>query len=173
VTAAGVVVGALCVVIVGVVALREAFPAEFSGVMLPLRDPRRRPTLREWRESLLATAIVDGLTEDSWLSVCWSCLAYRVRTRVVTLVELAGERLGLVESADSLAAWWSESVTYPLRLARAQRYVPRHSRDILYRDVLWRARWASWDTQFWPCLATTGDAYGTVDESTSFASYTQ
>jgi hypothetical protein len=163
------VVGTLCVIVVGVVALREAFPPD---LMPTTRDPRRRFTPREWRESLLATAIVEGLTEDSWLRVCWSCLTYRAQTRVLTLVERVGDRLGIIESATDLARWWAESVTYREALARALTYSPRHSRDVLYRDVLWRCRWAQWDTQFWPCLATSGDAYATVDESTCDASYT-
>lgn len=116
------------------------------------------------------------------LVVCWSCLRDRTLRFVETSVTRLTDRVGIIESHDRLSAWWSHHVTYAGELARYEAYVPRHSYELRQtpRTVEqrieaagWRLRWASYDTQFWPCLATDGSAYSTVDVSTSIESFSR
>ncbi len=58
----------------------------------------------------------------------------------------------IIESQSSFAAWWAEQAENERRLA----YRSRHQRTAM--PTGWRVRWASYPTQWWPTLATSGDA---------------
>jgi hypothetical protein len=137
-----------------------------------------RPLLTTPRLAYAVDAALRG--QPALLSVCWSCLAQAVATHVGRGVERLGDRLGIIEPHDRLSEWWNHHVSYTRELARYASYRPRHSyerwqnpetiEDRL-RGAGWRLRWAEYDTQFWPTLATRGDAYDTVDSTTSLESY--
>lgn len=58
----------------------------------------------------------------------------------------------IIESQSSFAAWWAEQAENERRLA----YRSRHQHATMPID--WKIRWASYPTQWWPTLATSGDA---------------
>lgn len=71
-------------------------------------------------------------------------LAVRIYARLSSITVL--------ESRESFETWWAEQAVNERR--RAHR--GRHERATMPID--WKTRWASYPTQWWPTLATSGDA---------------
>lgn len=90
----------------------------------------------------------------------------RLRRLSATLWRRAADWVA-TESQAEFQVWWR---TYE-RTRRSFAYRPRHSRDDMYSKMSWRVGWSHWDTQFWPTLVTTGNAYDLVDDTTSVESY--
>jgi hypothetical protein len=137
-----------------------------------------RPVVRPPQVAYAVHAALRG--QPLLLVVCWSCLVYAIVSGTDRAVRRLGDRLGVIESHDRLSEWWNHHVHTTRELARYNSYKPRHSYERwqnpeTIEDRLasagWRLRWAEYDTQFWPLLATRGDAYDTVDQSTSLESY--
>jgi hypothetical protein len=69
-------------------------------------------------------------------------------------------KISIMESDESFARWWEDTwaTAWPS-------FQPgRHRREMLTLDPGWRSRWADFDTQGWPTLATAGNAWDTLGE---------
>lgn len=62
----------------------------------------------------------------------------------------------LHESDESFAMWWSDTMSAERK--RLETTKGRHRYDVLSLDESWRTRWAKYDTQWWPTVATDGNA---------------
>lgn len=61
----------------------------------------------------------------------------------------------IIEDSESLGLWWAKTELQTKRRA----YKPKHYRKDLLETGDYRLYWASYDTQAWPTLATTGNAW--------------
>lgn len=61
----------------------------------------------------------------------------------------------IIEDADSFNMWWETTAVN----ARKRVYHGRRRYDEKINDYDWRNRWATHNTQAWPTLATSGNAY--------------
>jgi len=136
------------------------------------------PLIRTPDVAYAITAALRG--QPLLLNLCWSCVWQRVVAWVDARLSRLGDRLSPIESHDHLSEWWDHHVSYNRELTRYNSYRPRHSYERWQNpetiedrmeSAEWRLHWARWDTQFWPILATRGDAYDTVDVSTGVESY--
>lgn len=69
-------------------------------------------------------------------------------------------RISIMESDESFARWWED--TWATAWPSFQG--GRHRREELVEDREWRARWAAYETQDWPTLSTSSDAWDLVPQ---------
>lgn len=63
-----------------------------------------------------------------------------------------------LEPEDTFRSWWRDSSVNE----RKRAYVGRHRYDQMVTEYGWRVRWAEYETQWWPTLDVSGDAFDLI-----------
>lgn len=104
--------------------------------------------------TVLWYALIGVILHKAWTLIPWNVVEVWIRDGWRGLSDYDW----VLESSSTFATWWKTTEVD----RRKRTHVPRHSRSMMYGTGEWRVRWASHDTQAWPTLSTTGNAWDLV-----------
>lgn len=132
--------------------------ARWGELREQLRPRRIRPTILIPSDTVLpvripGASLIDVPAEDAPLHV--NEFVSKGPSRLYIWWQETKNRFLLAESDEAFARWWED--TWATAWPTAQR--GRHRREDRWDTDEWRMEWAKYDTQRWPTLATTGNAW--------------